>query len=184
MTNHTGATRLVGVLLGGVIALVGMTVAAGPVAAVETAASDTNGTAPVKEDHITLGTKVSFRNDTGHPIFIRAWVANAFWTPAIANVAQGDWYTQADNSKMVDDVEFRIFKSYQDAKDNKNYIEVDAENPSWGHPYMVVNWHEHKFNVNETYEYRVKDDKAIFWSKRYADSEKYKEFHLHMKTIW
>lgn len=183
VTNSKPA-RLVVLLLASLFALASLVALTGgsasAVSNASAAASDDAG----PQGSMTKGTKVSFRNDTGKTVWIREWVFNAKWSEYLNRISPGDWYTQADDSKGVDDVEFRIFRSYEDAKDNSNYLEVDAENPPYHHPYMVVDWHEHRFNVNETYEYRVMGDKVICWSKRYEDSEKYKEFHLHMKTIW
>lgn len=129
------------------------------------------------------GTSVGFRNDTGSTVWIRKYDKAGAWYSSreIPNggiwVTQGDWWAS-------DDVEFRIYPTKADADSNRmwnDYVDIDAENPSWGWPYLVVDWKEVPMSENQTHMWKHCKYGTEFWGKRNADSRSFKNFELHMK---
>lgn len=129
-----------------------------------------------------LGTSVEFRNDTGASVWLRQYDKAGVWYPTPREVPASQTRTLDGRWPGTDDVEFRIYPSKQKALENSGYIEVDAENPAWGQPYLVVDWQEKKFSVDETHtwNYMMKSG-TEFWGKRTHDTSNHKNFQLHMK---
>ncbi len=135
----------------------------------------------------TKGTKVTFRNDTGVTIWVRQYDCMRDWYSP-KKMEPGTTLTFAGDHPGTDDVELRVFKSEDAATSNwwyKSY-EIDAENPAYSSPWMSVGYRSQYFREGDTHEWRAElaPDRAVFWGKRHGDTDKFKVFELHMKSVW
>ncbi len=163
---------------------------AAPAAAAPAAPATDAGATPATpasdaDASFTKGTEVSFRNNTGSPVWVREhhvfddWYGSDVLQPGQAKSYSG-------NFAGVDDVQLRVFRSAEDARGNSVFkaIEVDAENPAWSSPWLSVSYQSKYYNVGTVQYYVSPIAGAHFTGKRHADSSHYKQFELTMTKGW
>lgn len=131
---------------------------------------------------MTKGTSLWFRNETSATMWVREhhiytdWYSADVLQPGQAKSYSGDF-------GGVDDVQLRIFRSAEDARENSmlKAIEVDVENPAWASPWLSVSYHsKHYSSVGTVHHYESALAGAQFTGKRNSDSSNFKEFELRM----
>lgn len=134
----------------------------------------------------TKGTSLTFRNDTGKNVWVRHYRYAGEWRSPI-QLAPGATRTYDGNWPGTDDVELRVFKSEEAAKDNSVFkaYEIDAENPAYSSPWISVSYMNRYFGVGDTTTWYGAGwlGDAEFWGKRHDDTSRYKQFELHMKSM-
>ncbi len=133
----------------------------------------------------TKGTRVTFRNDTGSTVWVREHEVFTSWFSATA-LQPGQSKAYTGNFAGVDDVQLRVFRSAEDAKENSVFkaIEVDGENPAWGCPWLSVSYQSKSYWVGTVHHYVSPIAGAAFTGKRHGDSDYFKNFELHMTKGW
>jgi len=133
----------------------------------------------------TKGTRVTFRNDTGSTVWVREHEVFTSWFSATA-LQPGQSKAYTGNFAGVDDVQLRVFRSAEDAKENSVFkaIEVDGENPAWGCPWLSVSYQSKSYWVGTVHHYVSPIAGAAFTGKRHGDTSHYKQFELTMTKGW
>ncbi len=150
-----------------------------PTSAPVAAAPSTTGTQPQAEPQwVVKGTSVTVRNTGDQTMYVRKYSALGKWY-APEEVRPGDQNNYSDRDIYNDDVELRIFLDRGKADRNEGGIEVDANNPSTGQPNISVDWVNKWFSVGDTTTW-VTSDGTRFWAKRDSDSDRFKQFQLHI----
>lgn len=185
----------------GLVAIIGTAAIVGGVAPAATAAhsagpapAPASVSAPAAEAHRTdvsgrwtKGTAVTFRNDTGATIWVRHYDCLRDWHDP-RKMEPGTSLRFTGDHPGTDDVELRVFRTEKDAESNwlVNSYEIDAENPAYSSPWMSVGYDNHYFREGETHTWHAgsQPGRASFWGKRHDDTDKYKVFELHMKSLW
>lgn len=138
------------------------------------------------DNSFTKGTSVWFRNATDSTMWVREHHIFTDWYVA-DELQPGEAKSYSGNYGGVDDVQLRIFRSAEDARENSMFkaIEVDAENPAWTSPWLSVSYHSKSYDsVGTVHHYESALAGAHFTGKRNSDSNNYKQFELHMTKGW
>ncbi len=98
----------------------------------------------------------------------------------------GETRSYHGNYGGVDDVQLRVFRSAEDARENSVFkaIEVDAENPAWSSPWLSVSYQSKYYSVGTQHYYVSPIAGAHFTGKRHGDTSHYKQFELTMTKGW
>ena len=137
------------------------------------------------DNSFTKGTSVYFRNASGGAIWVREHKAFTDWWAS--DVLQpGETRSYHGNYGGVDDVQLRVFRSAEDARENSVFkaIEVDAENPAWSSPWLSVSYQSKYYSVGTQHYYVSPIAGAHFTGKRHGDTSHYKQFELTMTKGW
>lgn len=129
-----------------------------------------------------MGSRLVLRNDTGGSIWVSNYVTFGTWSAA-TELTAGRSVSFTGRHAGSDDIELRIFRAKPSDVSNLDRIEVDVENPTYSTPWMSVASDSEYFNQHSTH-YWTTGKGAEFWGKRDGDSDRYKEFQLHMKKSW
>lgn len=140
---------------------------------------------PEADNSFTKGTQVWFRNDTGSTVWVREHHVFTDWY-ASEQLQPGESAYYSGNYGGVDDVQLRIFRSAEDARENSVFkaIEVDAENPAWSSPWLSVSYQSKYYSVGTVHFYVSPIAGAHFTGQRHGDSDNYKHFELTMTKGW
>lgn len=139
----------------------------------------TTGTQPQeKPQWVVKGTSVTVRNTGDQTMYVRKYSALGKWY-APEEVRPGDQNNYSDRDIYNDDVELRIFLDRGKSDRNEGGFDVDANNPSTGQPNISVDWVNKWFSVGDTTTW-VTSDGTRFWAKRDSDSDRFKQFQLHI----
>lgn len=136
-------------------------------------------------DSFTKGTKVWFSNETTETVWVREHHIFDDWYGSDV-LKPGESKTYSGNFGGVDDVQLRVFRSAEDARENSVFkaIEVDAENPMYSSPWMSVSYQSKYYSVGEINYYVSPLAGAHFTGQRQADTSYYKYFDLRMTKGW
>lgn len=181
-------------LMAGVAVLAPTAATAAPVAESVTAAPAPVAPTPIApapaaavqpEAGVTKGTHVWFNNETSETVWVREHHIYTDWYSA-DELAPGESKTYSGNFGGVDDVQLRIFRSAEDARENSVFkaIEVDAENPAWSSPWMSVSYHCKYYLEGTIHHYESALAGAQFKGQRQVDTEYNKMFDLRMTRGW
>ena len=136
-------------------------------------------------DSFTKGTKVWFVNETSNSVWVREHHIFDDWYGS-EELKPGESRTYSGNYGGVDDVQLRIFRSAEDARENSVFkaIEVDAENPMYSSPWMSVSYDSKYYLVGTIHHYESPLAGAKFMGQRQEDQTYYKYFDLRMTQGW
>ena len=156
-----------------------------PVAPAPAAEGGAAATSDSHPDAFTKGTNVWFRNETPNTVWVREHHIFTDWYAA-DEIKPGDSKAYSGNYGSVDDVQLRIFRSAEDARENSVFkaIEVDAENPAWSSPWLSVSYQSKYYSVGTVHFYVSPIAGAAFTGQRHGDSDNYKHFELTMTKGW
>jgi hypothetical protein len=127
----------------------------------------------------TKGTAVTVRNTGDQSIWLRKYDVLRLKWESPEEIPVGGENRYCEISANLDDVELLVFFDKGKADRNDGGVNVDAENPAYSSPWMSVDWNSEYFSIGGTYTWVAKDG-SRFWGKRGADSDRHKEFELHV----
>lgn len=95
----------------------------------------------------TSGVRLDIYNSQADSIFVQYYRNNAEKWGEPYEVKPGGHTWHDGNKTGWDDVEIRVYARWYDADNEQNYIEVDAENPPVGYPWLSVDWDRESFDT-------------------------------------
>jgi hypothetical protein len=131
----------------------------------------------------TKGTEVTFRNQSDTTVWLRHYDYAGRWNGAV-KMAPGSTKVMTGTWVGTDDVEFRLFRSAEDANANRRGYEIDAENPAYSEPWMSVDYRSQYFKVGDQRTWVRSGGIGEFHGARKDDTKDNKVFELTMKTMY